>query len=142
MLPKYKKEHICKEDESLVTPIPKNIFVKSENKNVFNTKIEENHAYEQFFWTQNVVNNLKKSLDMIYVSETCGLMTPSLIYFVIRNLCLFCYRVKNQSSAFVYNYIYFAYCYVYYCNIDNILYHKCININFKNKSISQTCQSI
>ena len=80
MLPKYKKEHECDVGDDLTTPIPKNLFIKPNGSNVFKSKIEENHAYEQFFWTSNMVDNLKKSLDMVYVSETCGLMTPSLIH--------------------------------------------------------------
>jgi len=65
--------------ESGATPMPKNIFVKSEG-NVFRDGMEEQHALEQFFWTEDTVQRLADALNWVYISETCCLMTPSLAH--------------------------------------------------------------
>jgi hypothetical protein len=57
-----------------VTHVPTNFFVKD----VFNNSLKENHEYEQFFWTSNVVDKLMKSFEYDFVDETCCLTTPSL----------------------------------------------------------------
>lgn len=60
-------------------PIPKNIFRKNEG-NVFKDEIEEQHAWEQFFWTKNVVDKLMEACKYTYVEEMCCLTTPSLAH--------------------------------------------------------------
>jgi hypothetical protein len=59
--------------------IPKNFFIKSIN-DVFDGKINENHKYEQFFWTKNVVEKIIKSIGYHYNEEICCFTTPSLAY--------------------------------------------------------------
>lgn len=56
--------------------IPKNFF----EPNVFTQRMEENHEYEQFFWTQNVVDKLRNACEYQFVEETCCLTTPSLAH--------------------------------------------------------------
>ena len=71
------------DDDNLLTdtiPIPDSFFHKQGKSNVFHNQLEENHAYEQFFWTENVVNKLKYAINMLYMDNICGLMTPSLIH--------------------------------------------------------------
>jgi hypothetical protein len=67
-----------------ITPIPKNFFVKSIN-DVFDGNINENHEYEQFFWTKNVVDNIIKSIGYNYIEEICCFTTPSLAHQLHQN---------------------------------------------------------
>lgn len=60
------------DNENKVTHIPRNFFVKSE------LNIPEKHEYEQFFWTQNVLDKLLEACEYNFVEETCCLTTPSL----------------------------------------------------------------
>ena len=60
--------------QNAITHVPTNFFVKD----VFNNNLPENHEYEQFFWTTNVVDKLIKSFEYDFVDETCCLTTPSL----------------------------------------------------------------
>lgn len=81
-VPDYPVEH----DNDLLneygaTPIPKNMFIKANGKNVFANKIEENHALEQFFWSDKVVQRLAESLNFVFIEKTCCLMTPSLAHY-------------------------------------------------------------
>jgi hypothetical protein len=61
-----------------LTHIPRNFFV--EDKDIFGNTITENHKYEQFFWTENVVKQLLNACEYQYVEETCCLTTPSLAH--------------------------------------------------------------
>jgi len=70
--------------ETGIIHIPKNFFVKSTN-DVFNGKINENHEYEQFFWTKNVVDNIIKSIGYSYNEEICCFTTPSLAHQLHQN---------------------------------------------------------
>lgn len=72
-----KKEIICIDTGAI--PIPRNIFRKNEG-NVFKDEIEEQHAWEQFFWTKNVVDKLMEACKYTYIEETCCLTTPSLAH--------------------------------------------------------------
>ena len=63
-----------------VTPIPKNIFLKKGTDNVFKSKMEENHAMEQFFWTKDTVERLIGAMKYTYVEQTCCMFTPSLAH--------------------------------------------------------------
>lgn|SRR3990167_461477 len=68
------------------TPIPKNFFVKSDdNRDVFNNKITENHDYEQFFWTKNVVQKIIDSIGYQYKEEICCFTTPSIAHKMHEN---------------------------------------------------------
>lgn len=61
------------------TLIPENFFVKDNNiKDVFHNKLKENHKWEQFFWTKQVVDKLIESLEYMFEEKTCCLTTPSL----------------------------------------------------------------
>lgn len=62
------------------TPIPKNLFRKDVLEDVFGNKLQENHKWEQFFWTKQVVDKLVKSLKYTFIEETCCLATPSLAH--------------------------------------------------------------
>ncbi len=62
-----------------ITNVPKNFFVK-EIRDVFDGELEEDHRYEQFFWTKNVVDKLVKACEYQFVEETCCLTTPSLAH--------------------------------------------------------------
>ena len=60
-------------------PIPKNIFQKKKG-NVFEDKIEERHAFEQFFWTRKTVDELMKACKYVYEEKTCCMTTPSMAH--------------------------------------------------------------
>ncbi|QKF94236.1 N6-adenine methyltransferase [Fadolivirus algeromassiliense] len=62
------------------TPIPKNIFIKNQG-NVFKNYIEEQHAFEQFFWTKDTVKKLADAFNYRFVEETMCLMTPSMAHW-------------------------------------------------------------
>lgn len=72
-----KKDIFCM--ETGVIPIPRNIFKKNEG-NVFKDEIEEQHAWEQFFWTKSVVDKLMEACKYTYIEETCCMTTPSLAH--------------------------------------------------------------
>ncbi|VBB17982.1 N6-adenine methyltransferase [Yasminevirus sp. GU-2018] len=74
----FKNEFLIDADTGAL-PIPRNMFIKQEG-NVFKDEIEEQHAWEQFFWTKNVVDRLMKACEYTYVEETCCLTTPSLAH--------------------------------------------------------------
>lgn len=78
-VPKYPDKH----DDNLrtetgATPIPKNLFIDEVRDDIFGNKIKENHKWEQFFWTKQVVEKLTSSLAYMFKEKTCCLMTPSL----------------------------------------------------------------
>ena len=56
--------------------IPKNFFEPS----VFVNGMDEKHEYEQFFWTQNVVDKLMDACKYQFVEKICCLTTPSLAH--------------------------------------------------------------
>lgn len=60
-------------------PIPKSFLVKPTG-NVFQNQMEENHALEQYFWTENTVKKLIGSLEYKYIDDVCCLMTPSVAH--------------------------------------------------------------
>jgi hypothetical protein len=60
--------------------VPLNFFKKSIQNDIFNGRIKENHKWEQFFWTKDVVERLTKSLEYEYEQKTCCLTTPSLAH--------------------------------------------------------------
>ncbi len=62
-----------------VIPFSRNMFTK-EHGNVFSDEKEEQHAWEQFFWTKDTVDRLMKACDLVYVEETCCFTTPSLAH--------------------------------------------------------------
>jgi hypothetical protein len=68
-----------KDLEDGVVKFPKNMFKKNSG-NVFIDEVEEDHAWEQFFWTRETVDNLMKACNMVYVEETCCFTTPSLAH--------------------------------------------------------------
>lgn len=96
MLPKYPKHRRDNlRSKNGAVPIPQNFFkeefgVKEKTKggkhsrkdqtDAFNNNLEENHQWEQFFWTKQVVDNLAKSLKYQFVEKTCCLTTPSLAH--------------------------------------------------------------
>jgi hypothetical protein len=65
--------------ETGAVPIPKNIFKKS-NGHVFKDALEEQHCWEQFFWTKDVVEKIANACEYNFVEETCCMMTPSLAH--------------------------------------------------------------
>jgi len=61
-----------------VSHIPRNFFTRETD--IFGNTISENHKYEQFFWIENVVQQLMSACQYQYVDETCCLTTPSLAH--------------------------------------------------------------
>jgi Probable N6-adenine methyltransferase len=83
---KYKNlpEYPADRDDDLrnehgAVPIPKGFFVK-QSGNVFQDEIEENHALEQFFWTEETVRKICGALEYRYIEDVCCLMTPSMAH--------------------------------------------------------------
>jgi len=65
--------------ENSIVHLPNNFFIKSTN-DVFRGNINENHKYEQFFWTKNVVDNIINSIGYNYIEEICCFTTPSIAH--------------------------------------------------------------
>ena len=65
--------------------VPKN-FLFSNDKDVFNGTIEENHDIEQYFWTSKVVKQILDATQYTY-DNCCCFTTPSLAhqYHVVEN---------------------------------------------------------
>lgn len=61
-------------------PIPQNYFIDSVRTDVFGGTLDENHKFEQFFWTKETVEALVKGLAFVYEEKTCCLTTPSLAH--------------------------------------------------------------
>jgi hypothetical protein len=61
-----------------ITLLPKNYFIS--NNNVFDNSISENHNYEQFFWTKNVVDKIINSINYQYTEQICCFTTPSVAH--------------------------------------------------------------
>ncbi len=79
-VPKYPAKHeVTLSLENGAIPIPKNIFRKK-NGHVFEDDLEEQHAWEQFFWTRDTVDRLMKACNLVYVEKTCCFTTPSLAH--------------------------------------------------------------
>jgi hypothetical protein len=91
--PKHRRNNLKSKNGAV--PIPQNFFkeefgIKQKTKggkhsnkdrdDAFNGSLEENHQWEQFFWTKQVVDNLAKSLKYQFVEKTCCLTTPSLAH--------------------------------------------------------------
>ena len=68
-LPKYREEHDTddKFKDGLIT-IPKNLFKKSSG-HVFQNEMEENHAWEQLFWTKKTVEGITKACNYVFVEK-------------------------------------------------------------------------
>ena len=80
-VPNYPKKH----DDDMrgkngATSLPANIFCKDVVEDVFGNKLDENHKWEQFFWTKDVVDRLAKALEYTFIEKTCCLATPSLAH--------------------------------------------------------------
>jgi len=66
-------------NQQTVISFPQNYF-KKKNGNVFSNEMEEQHAWEQFFWTRNTVEKLMKACEYVFVEKTCCFTTPSLAH--------------------------------------------------------------
>lgn len=73
---KYKNEDFISDG---TISIPDNFFI-SNTDDVFNGTLKEDHKYEQFFWSKNVVNNIINSIGCQYNEKICCLTTPSLAH--------------------------------------------------------------
>jgi hypothetical protein len=70
--------------EKNILLLPKNYFILK-NNNVFNNSISENHNYEQFFWTKNVVDKIINSINYQYTEKICCFTTPSIAHQMHEN---------------------------------------------------------
>ena len=85
-IPIYPKKHqTTLKNEYGATPIAKNFFVNYDKEDVFGNKITEQHKWEQFFWTKQVVEKICDALEFIFVEKTCCLTTPSLAHQLHQN---------------------------------------------------------
>ena len=66
--------------ETGAVPIPRNFFRTELRSDVFNGKVNENHKFEQFFWTADTVEALIGGLQYVYEEKTCCMTTPSLAH--------------------------------------------------------------
>ena len=77
---RHTERHTERQDrDSDTTSIPYNFF-DTANRGVFATKMEENTSLEQFFWTEETVQQICRAIE--YETGLCCLMTPSVAHYI------------------------------------------------------------